>query len=423
MALEFIKLIAPVEVDTIILRIASFGDNAEPPLPISNWEPGGAGERLVYATAQTIAAYTRDDARAIQGQFIDLATDPGDPGDPDTTPGRGYLSEAGENDFGTERRGATNASGTETLTNNTGGAITFRPGELTLQRDTPDPDTGLFPTYRNTEDVSVYTNPDGSVTVNDGASIDFPIEAEAEGTTSNANPAAVSILTGSPFNPSEVTVTNAEPIRGTDREFYLDYRARCKKALARISVNGAADVYAYLANTTIEGDPLLQADGETAVNISRVYVSQSSTTGTVTVYYASPSGAAVADDVTAANANIQLHAIAAPDCITFSGLAAVEVTVNVTATVKLRAAPGLDATTIEEAVEDALAAYFETVPIGGYDQTAGAGTLYADAIKSIIGGAYPGIYHTTMAAPAGDTALALGEVAVLGTTSITVTLI
>lgn len=410
----FTDLLQSETITSIRTRIVAIAESAD--LLISNWLSGGTGEQILQALG--LATYQTSDmvSKAIRGfASLDTSTDPGDV-DPyddtneDKTPAEGMLSALGENTYGTPRRGETFATGFVTFVNAGIVARTFGPESLTFTWTGGAPPSPA-PTYRNSADDTVYTDPDGTVTVGAGASLDLPVTAEELGTRSNAPTGTLSLTT----TLSGCTATNAAPVVGSDREDAATYRTRCRKAPARVSLAGPSAAYEYLANTQIDGEPLLNAS-ETEVNISRVQVPQDSATGIVDAYFASPAGAAVAEDVTAANDNIELEAFAVPDAITYTGQAAVEVVVPVAGTAKIKAGVGVDIDDAATAIVAALVDYFASFPIGGLDQVAGAGVLYTKDIQAVAAAAYPGLYNCTVTTPAAaSTALALGRVAVLST--------
>jgi hypothetical protein len=147
-------------------------------------------------------------------------------------------------------------------------------------------------------------------------------------------------------------------------------------------------------------------------------------TGIVTVYYASPAGVATADDVTAANLNIQTQATAVPGAITFNGSSATVTTIHVAGTCKIRQRDlgGLSTAAGQAAVAlgitRALTAYSPTIPIGGLDQDGtGSGVVYGRDLEAAGRGGYAGIYDLKVTTPATEsTALTFGHVATLSST-------
>jgi hypothetical protein len=79
---------------------------------------------------------------------------------------------------------------------------------------------------------------------------------------------------------------------------------------------------------------------------------------------------------------------------------------------------------VQADVESALEAAFALRPIGGdIIPPATSGKLYLSLIESTIKGTFPQAFRVTLAAPAGDTALSVGQIAALGTVTPTVNLI
>jgi hypothetical protein len=409
----FDDLIANTTVSAIRTTIIGYAQGAG--LLISNWLVGSVGQQIFETVAQTGYALTQGIANIVRGfASLDTSTDPGDVDAYDSdnagrTPAPGFLSYYGQNTYGTTRQEATFATGPVLFTNGGSQSRTFAPYALTFTWTANTPPSPA-PTYRNAPDPTIYTNPDGTVTVGVNGTLTLTVVADEVGMGSNVPSASSLSLTTTLLGCS---ATNTASVLGTDREDADVYRARCRQAPARISLGGPSAAYAYLAAKNLDGTPLLNANGA-PVAINRVYVSQSSSTGIVTAYYASPSGAAISADVTAANNNIEIQAFAVPDAITFSGVAASNVSIHVVGTASIKARPGLTSAIVKTAIINALAAAFETFEIGGSDQTAGAGVIYTDDLHAIAATAYPGLYNVVITTPGGaTTALALGHVATL----------
>lgn len=384
-------------------------------LQVTSWLVGSVGQQILETMVAALYGYTQTVPTIVRGfASLDTATDPGDVDPYDATnaaltPAPGFLSNLGANTFGTTRNEAANASGFVTFSNAGVVPRTFAPYGLVFTRNYGSP----APTYTNTPDPAIYTGGGGTVTVAPGASLVIPIAAISPGSANSAPPSTIALTTSL----LGCTATNAAAVLGTDREGADAYRARCRQAPARTSLGGPGAAIAYLAATQYDGTPVINGSG-TASNITRVYVSSDSTTGIVDAYYASPTGPAVAADVTAANLNITSYAYATPDAITFTGVAATGTTITCSGTVKIKARPGLVTATVQKAIVDTLTAHFATIPIGGIDQVAGAGVVYAADIQAIIRTAYTGIYDPILTSPIGaSTAIALGHVPVLSTTT------
>jgi uncharacterized phage protein gp47/JayE len=386
---EFKDLVTPVTIEEIKGKLLEICQGAG--LQTTSWIEGDPSLVLITIIATAIHWFSRIVAQAIRGQFLDLAEDPGDDGK--TKPASGWLSNKGENDYGTPREDATFAGGFVTITHGGSAPYTIRPETLTFQS------TGLgSPLYRNTDDPTIYTLPLRVFVINPGESKTIPVRAEVVGTGSNAAAGEISVLQTVLLG---ITVTNTAPILGADRETAAAYRARCRLATAKTSPNGPRDIYRYTALSQ------KRADG-VPVNISRVDVSRDSATGIVRAYYASPSGAATGDDVTLVNDTINASAL--PDCVTYYGDPAIEVAVAVTYTVEAESAQGLTEAAIKAAVEARLITFFETLPIGGVNNTLSVSRILAEIIK-----AHPAISAGAVSLPAGAVSLPFGHVAKLTT--------
>lgn len=387
-------------------------------LAVTNWRVGDVVEQILE-----VITSARQATGAIEGQIVrgfaslDTSVDPGDEDAYDAgsiarTPEPGFLSNLGLNTYSTERGEATFATGFATFINAGTSSRAIAPGGLVYTwtaNSPPDP----APTYTTSADATVYTNPDETLTVAPGVTVTLPITCDIVGSYGSC-PAASLTLTTVLLGCSG---TNAAAVLGTDREDAAVYRARCKLMPARLSFGAPGAIYKYLAAKNLDGT-VLQNALENDVNINRVQVVGDSTTGIVDAYYAAPAGAAIAEDVTAANENISEEAFAVPDTITFTGEAASEVAIHVVGTAKLKTSTGVSAATVKAAIVAALAAAFEDIPIGGMDQTAGAGVIYTSDIEGYARDAWPGLYDVNVTTPAGaSTALAVGDVATVTSTT------
>jgi hypothetical protein len=140
----------------------------------------------------------------------------------------------------------------------------------------------------------------------------------------------------------------------------------------------------------------------------------------VTVYVADADGPVAGASVTLAQAAVERWAT--PQCVTPSVVSVTGVTVNVTYDAWIYDSVGIDPSDIEDAIEAALTTMFAARPIGGdIIAPASSGKLYQSLIVSTIKAVYPAdTFRVTVSAPAGDTSLAISEVAVLGSVSGTI---
>lgn len=412
---SFLDLIAPETESAIRNKIRGFAITAK--LMIDNWRTGGVGQQMFEMNVAMTEFFTRAVAKAIRGTAaLDTSVDPGDEDQYDSinatlAPVPGYLSALGENVHGVTRSAETFASGSITFTNaNIAGAEarTIEPYGVVFNGTTID---GITPTYHNTPDTTIYTDPGGTITIPVGTSLEIPIECDFAGAIGTRATGLISLST----TLIGCTATNANPVSGNDRENAQQYRETCRAASARLSIGGPGRAYDFLARKNLDGTPLLNGSGN-ETGITRVFTSSDSATGEVTCYYASASGAPLAEDVIAANENIESECMATPDAITFTGTGALEVNVHVVGTARIRLVAGLDVATIKESIVEKLAEQWALFPIGGVDQDGtGAGFIYIADAEGIARSAYSGLYNVDCGLD-GYWAIPAGRVAVLQNT-------
>jgi hypothetical protein len=433
-------------------------------LPVTSWVPGDPSERWLDLTPRMVFSVLAGiTTQAVRGLFLDLSTDPGDVGDlsADQTPRAGFLSALGEGWYGVTRRGQTYATTTVVLRNNGTAPATFAPYQLTFTTAPPGSgpsgggeaakSDGGRPTYRNTTDGSIYTGIGGTLTLAPGASsVPIPIQAEQIGSYGTASANAIICITQTY---GTLATTASAMAVGLDRESADDYRARCRLAASRLSPGGPAAAYTYAATTARDGSPLQRWDGSGNVGVTRIYVARNGSAGTVDVYLADADGPADTVDVESASANMLGLALGVnsdplgvvPDCITlgpdattYSGqfasstpraAPAVATAITIVGTAKVRRVAGMSdaalAAAAKAAIETvAMPAYFASVPIGGFDQTAGAGVVPTADFVGVAYSAYSGVHGAVVTTPAGSsTAIAAGHVATLTSCTFTITVV
>jgi hypothetical protein len=406
-------------------------------LKVTSWILGRPSERWIEIAARGIDAFVSvPTTQAIRGFFLDLATDPGDPGDlsADQTPRPGWLSALGSSWYGVIRRGQTFATTSVIVTNAGSSPATFKPFDLTFERNTANADGGT-PTYRNESNPSIYTGLGGTLTLAPGASATVPVIAEQPGSYGSAVAGAIATVTTQSFG--TLTCTNSTAAIGEDREDPDAYRARCRAAASRLSPGGPGAAYRFAATTARDGSPLQRFDDSGPVGITRAYVSADSATGTVTVYFADADGPADVVDVSSANANITGIVLGVitdplgvlPDAVTIlptvadpntggpGGAPAIAHPITIAGTAKIKARAGVSGSDLIALAQQDIATQLDTVtfpgiPIGGLDQVAGAGVVYRSDLQDDIRDASAGMYAVNLTLPAtAIVALAVGEVA------------
>lgn len=349
-------------------------------IPARSWKQGGTARTILRVVARTYAGFSTLMVFALSGAFLEKAEG-------------GWLVLLAYYVYGVTAIPATFASGSLTLVNTGGGIYTYGPREARFL----DPITKV-----------TFTNVDG-FTLNALTTLPIDIEATISGAAGSALPGAITDLVTTMLG---VAVSNPLSVIGRDAERDPDLRARCLAKLATRSVRGPRNAYEFeaLSAKRIDGSP---------VNINRVGISKSSSTGTVTVYCASPSGAPTSDDLDAVA--LAIENLVRPQAVTVGVLAVTEVTYAHTLTVWAQSTPGVSAANVKAAAEKAIADFIAAYPIGGLVQadTAQRG-LFGSGISSVIGSASPAkvfsVEGDTPGSSVPNLALVAGEVATDGIT-------
>ena len=329
-------------------------------VPADQWRPGGTYSTILTVLAYTIAAFLGLMAQGLGAGFLETSSG-------------GWLTLLAYYVYGVTRPGATAATGLYTLVNSGGGVYSYAAHQAVFSNST----TG-----------AQYTN-SSSFTVGAGATVTIPIQALVPGSSSSSTPGAVDTLVTSMLG---VTGGNAAAVQGSDAMGDPQLRVLCLSALGAMSVRGPRSAYAYavqVALNSVTGAP---------VNINRWWVSPANHTGTVTVWVASPSGVPDPNDVTGVATSIEN--IARPDGITVNVVPCTAVGYNARISVYCLATPGLQASDVQDAVDNAIAAYFEAYPIGGlykasfytYGEVLSSSALWGSGLDGAIRSASPSIY-------------------------------
>jgi hypothetical protein len=400
------------------VRAKIFGIASACKLAVTNWIVGDVSQQILETIVSAAFAYASGISKIIRGHIsLDTSVDPGDVDTYDSTnetmdPEYGMLSALGENVFGTQRPDDTFATCSFQIDNAGPSARDIMPESLVFTK-TAGTDN---PTYTNVADDSVYTNPNGSVTVAAGTSVTIPIQCQLKGLIGAAEAGAIDLTT----TVNGLSGTNTTAAVGTVRMTADAFRTLCRQAAGRLSFATPEDAYFFLATHNLDGT-LLQNENEDNVAISRVDIAGDPSYGTETVYYASPSGAAIAIDVTAANNNIQMAAFAVADCITFTGLAAVPQTVTVAGTARVRRRQGTSDVALAAEVAAGLAAGviagFPTIPVGGFDRGVTYGYIYVRDLEAYARSGALTAYDVQVTTPSSTVQLTEGHVAVPSTSA------
>lgn len=344
-------------------------------LPVHTWRKGGALRVIVRALAGMYAAFTRVMAAFIRSGFLETASG-------------AWLTLLAYYVYGVTRREATFAREKLRLTNTGGGLYDHGPGEVRALA----PATG-----------KVYVSTEAFVLA-PGESILVEFQAVEVGSASSA---AAGTITEWETTLERVTVTNERAFIGTDEEGDEETRQACKDRLGALSPRGARGAYALAVRNA------RRADGS-PVNVNRNAISPSSSTGTVTIHVAAPSGAPAPEDLAAIVDSIERSA--RPDTVTVHVLPAKAVHYARTLTIWARRTDGVSADHIKALVESAFVRESPSYPIGGLPKPPSKqGYLYGDRVSAIAGNAHPTIYDVDGAE--GDIPIGAGEVITFAVTA------
>lgn len=407
----FLELITPETLDSQRNKFMGYCVGAG--LKVTDWAVESVSFQWKESTVSGLTASSILIGQITRGfASLDTSVDPGDD-DPfdDANANResvpGFLSELGLNVHGVKRGVATYAGGSVLFVNDGPSSRNIAPNGLTFNYTNGDGETF---SYTNTYDATVYTNPDSTVTIGVGQQVTLNVTCNVLGRRGSV-PSNGLVMTTTLLGCS---ATNATPIVGTDRQTADNYRTTCRTASGRLSFNGPGSAYDFLARYNLDGTQLLRADGVTVVGITRVWVSQESSTGIVTAYFASDAGPAASEDVDAANKNIEEQACAVGDCITYSGVAANETVVHVAGTARIQNRPGLTQAQIISGILAALVKAWPAIPLGGYDRSPqGAGFVYRNDVEAIARSGFAGLYDVEVTSLGETTSIVAGGVATL----------
>lgn len=350
-------------------------------LDVTSWVAGDPTRSLYHFVSTALEAVDLQVSGYVASGFLDYAA-----GD--------WLTLLAAQVFGVTRVDATFAETTVTLTNSGGGIYVIAAGDVRV---------------KSSLSGKTYTNATGG-TLAGVSTLDLTFVADESGSGSSAGATEINTMVTAMLG---VTCSNATAAVGLDAETDSSLRDRCRAKLGMLSPNGPRDAYNFVVRSS---------DLTGVTDITRSRTTSDSPTGAVTVYVAGASGAVAGASVTAAQAAVEKWA--APLCITPTVSNCVGVTVAVTYQVWLYSSVGVETAAIEAAIQTALEQMFAARPIGG-DVIAPAttGKLYQSLIASTIRNVYPAhTFRVSVSSPAGDTSLAINEVAVLGAVTPTVTM-
>lgn len=340
-------------------------------MPTTSWGARSIGTAFVKVVAKAVADARAKIAALAKGALLGYAT-----GD--------WLTLRAREAYEIDRAAATFAKGTERLTDaGNAGPFTIPPNGLVVKKANGT-------SYRSTNAANAV--------LPKSSTLDIEVQAELAGAGGNASAGELTTLATPTM--AGVTVTNPGAITGgADAELDGALVARCRARWATLSFQGGpADAYVHWAQTA-------------SAKVTRVQVLENSpAAGSVRVFVAQTGGGFGADPdgvVLTVDGYVQKRR---PLCSTVLVASATDVVVNVTAEVRLAAGYTLGGVT--PAIQAAVTAYLNGLAIGATVRRA----ELVGAIVTVAGVVDCGIASLL---PAGDVVLAVGEVAKVGSVTIT----
>lgn len=349
-------------------------------LPVTSWQTGDPTRSDYVYLSGALETLETASVAFIKGGYKDEAE-----GD--------ELTLLAKQQFNVDRVEATYASTSIVLTNASAWNYPLEAGDIIAKSTTSDA------TYTSTSGGTLA--PFGTLTID--------VVADVAGAGSSAAIGEIDDLVTTLLG---VTCTNPAAAVGLDEETNESVRERCDDKLASFSPNGPRDVYDYVARNH-------DLTGEDTVTRSRT--THDHDFGRVTNYIADADGAVSGGALTAVqDAHITW---AAPLCITPTAVSASAVAVPVTYEIWLYESVNKTEAEVTSAIDAALVAFFAARPIGGdIKAPATTGKLWVAMVRKTIAATFAAadVIDVVVTAPAGDTALAINEVATFsGTATVT----
>lgn len=360
---------------SLVSKLKSYG------VPADQWVSGGTYSTILTAISYVFAGLASLVTSALSSIFLSTATG-------------AWLVALAYYVYGVVAQQATFGVGTVTLTNIGGGVYNFAAGSVVMQATNGN-------TFVSTAALSLGAGTPSVPTV-----VTLAVQAQAQGSIGGAGAGQITTLTTSMPG---VSVTNAIAVLGLDADSDATVRSKCLAAIAARSYFGPTGAYyaAIYGYGNVAG--ALNSVTQLPVAINRIQVYRDPNTGAITVFVASPNGAADPNDVIGCQTAV--NAIAQPMGVTasVSSCAVVPFTAQITlwSTSAGSAAAATIAAAAATAVGNALALY----PIGGHvEPPASTGYLFGAYVQAAAMSVDPTCFSCSLS-PSGDLALGAGQVA------------
>ncbi|MDO9016684.1 MAG: baseplate J/gp47 family protein [Deltaproteobacteria bacterium] len=375
-------LVAKTEDELIDEQLADMAA-ADPPLPVTAWQPGDVALTLVETDAGALADVHQTVGQLGAAAFLSTAAALAD--------GR-WLTLRAKSTFNLDRILATFTTGTGTLTNAAGaGPHTIAPGALVIA-------TAAGLRYRSTNTANVIVPLGGSVAIT--------LRAEGSGTAYNRTGGELSVLVtpanaGMSFAAASGTAWITASARDEESNAALVTRCRARWATLAVAGCGTREAYTFnILSATMDGT----ATG-TSCGVTRVGFLAPPGDGTVPIVIAGATGLLTDGqrDAVRAYINTRRGITDAPGINH-----ATPVSVNPVGTVTFKA--GLNTAGNQLLVETAISAYINALPMG--DDLSSGFVDQAQVFAAILAAVPGGFVDVDLSAPT-DTTIGEGEVAVV----------
>lgn len=377
-------------------------------LPTTAWQPLTPEMVILGVNAQLSATYSVEVSQIAQGGFASSAYLIVAPtgSDPSTVDSGGFLTTwmdlIAANMYDILRIPATFAIGSIPVSNTSATTYNYSPSAPLH--------------FMNRFTGATYTTT-GTGTIPPGASSPN-VQADQVGHAGTLPAGNIPILLTplSGVTPTAVTTS----LIGLDAESNVNLFVRCISKLGSLSPNGSQFSYQFVATSVPTPSsqatapfPFNSAGITVSTPITRVATFLNTLTGVVGVYIANAAGAPSGADVTAIFNAIQLFCV--PLAVTATVAAVGTLPLNLNFNVYVRTSSGLAAVSILNNIDNAIAAFCASAPIGGFTTPKGANYIPYDELVDVIMNANPGTVDLQLLNPSADLPIATTSVPVPGT--------
>lgn len=225
---------------------------------------------------------------------------------------------------------------------------------------------------------------DGPLTIAPGTLAGLVIRCTRAGSGGNAAVGQINLIVGQSL--PNVTVSNTSEATARDRELDTDLRSRALLATGPTSPAGPAAAYKYIARGGDLGGAVDAAVA--AVGITRVSNVVDVATGSVTVYYGTPTAGISGTDTTGSlgliNNKVRLLAVSLG--VDYIGLSGTPVTLDVVWEAYIRADSNISSDDLAAQINSEISDFLMQVDIGGYfEPTDPPGTLGSVSLNKVRG--------------------------------------